>query len=94
MKIYDDFEDAFVGFAQRCGQPRLAVYDRHICVAILVEEHGMDIQEAMEYFEFNVDGSWVGNDTPLIFNKMSYKDYVELGYDCKGYANDNKKIKK
>ena len=94
MKIYDDLEDAFVGFAQRCGQPRLAVYDRHICVAILVDQHGMDIEEAMEYFEFNVDGAWLGDDTPLIFNKMSYKDYVELGYDCKGYANDNKKNKK
>ena len=54
----------------------------------------MDIEEAIEYFEFNVDGAWLGDDTPLIFNKMSYKDYVELGYDCKGYANDNKKIKK
>ena len=81
MKIYEEYEDAFIGFAQRCGQPRLAVYDRHKCASILIVDHGMDKQEAMEYFEYNVDGAWLGDDTPLIFNKMSYKDYLKLGYD-------------
>jgi len=38
-----------------------------------------------------VDGAWLGDDTPLIFNKMSYKDYIKLGYEDfeKETINDN-----
>jgi hypothetical protein len=63
--LADGFEDAFVGMAERCGQPSLAVYDAEKCVHILEERDGMDYEEAEEFFSFNVSGAWAGEQTPL-----------------------------
>lgn len=65
----DGFEDAFVGFAERCSQPLLAVYDYEKCIEILMAG-GMDHGEAEEYFEFNVTGAWVGENTPLFLTRF------------------------
>ncbi len=60
----DGFDEAIVGIAERCGQPALLVYDRHKCIKILVRD-GMTEEEAVEYFDFNVSGAWVGEHTPI-----------------------------
>jgi len=63
--LADGFDEALVGVGQRCGQPAVAVYDREKCLQILVSRDGMKYEEAEEYFEFNVAGSWVGERTPI-----------------------------
>ncbi len=60
----DGFDDALVGIGRRCSQPALAVYDYEKCVAVLVGQ-GMTEEDAVEHMEFNVVGSWVGENTPL-----------------------------
>lgn len=65
MLMADGFDEALIGYAQRCGQPALAVYDRNKCIDIMVERDGMSYEEAEEFFEFNVVGAWVGDRTPL-----------------------------
>jgi hypothetical protein len=62
--LADGFDEALIGYAQRCGQPVLAVYDREKCIAVLMKD-GISYEEADEYFEYNVVGSWVGERTPL-----------------------------
>ena len=86
-----DFEDAFIGFADRPSLPRLAIYDKNKCIEILIKQ-GMTNQDAIDYFMFYEEDSWVGegDEIPLFLNKMSFKDYLEL-YEYKGYTNDNKK---
>jgi hypothetical protein len=64
--LLDGFEDAYIGAAVRCAQPPLAVYDRDKCIEVLVQRDGMTVEDAEEYFEFNVSGAWVGPHTPLI----------------------------
>ena len=59
----DDFDDALVGVAVRNGQPPVVVYDRDVCIQILVSR-GMTEEQAEEHFEFNVVGAWVGERTP------------------------------
>jgi len=66
----DGFEEAFVGFARRCGQPTLAVYDVDKCVVILVERDGMTYEEAREFLEFNSIGAWVGENTLVWFERI------------------------
>ena len=63
----DGFEEAFLGMAERCGQPALAVYDADKCLEILARE--MDKSEAVEFFNFNVIGAWMGEHTPLFLSK-------------------------
>jgi hypothetical protein len=60
----DGFDEAVVGIGERCGQPALFVYDRNKCLKILVRD-GMTEEEAVEYFDFNVSGAWVGEHTPI-----------------------------
>lgn len=61
----DGFEGAAIGVARRCGQPTLAVYDARKAVEILVERDGMTEDEAVEFFDFNVVGSWNGAHSPI-----------------------------
>lgn len=63
--LLEGFEEAFIGISRRCGQPSLATYDQDRCIEILMREN-MDRLEAEEYFEFNVQGAWVGPHTPVI----------------------------
>lgn len=60
----DGFDDAIIGFAERCGQPPLLVYDHSKIIEILVGQ-GMEYDEALEYYDFNIGGAWVGEGTPL-----------------------------
>ena len=61
----DGFEEALVGFARRCGQPTLAVYDYEKAVALLMARDGMSHEEALEWMEFNVVGAWSGPHSPV-----------------------------
>jgi hypothetical protein len=37
----------------------------------------MTYDEAVEFFEFNILGSWVGDQTPAFFSKASLEDLKE-----------------
>ena len=63
--LADGFEDAFVGMCEVSGRPPLATYDKDKCIEILVNRDGMTDEEAVEFFELNVAGSWVGENTPI-----------------------------
>jgi hypothetical protein len=44
---------------------------------ILVYSDGMTYDEAVEFFEFNVLGAWVGDETPAFYSKASLEDLQE-----------------
>lgn len=56
------FEPALIGFVQVFNR-RVPLYDRTACIAILVQQ-GATPDEAEEYFDFNVTGAYVGENTP------------------------------
>ncbi len=68
ITLADGFEDAFLGVARQFGKP-MAVYVREKCIDILVNRDGMSPEEAEEYFQFNVEGAWVGENTPAFLEK-------------------------
>lgn len=64
--LADGFEDALIGITEYGpGREQLAVYDRDKCVEVLMTRDGMTDEEAVEFFEFNTLGAWVGEKTPL-----------------------------
>ena len=63
--LADGFEDAFLGICEVFNRPLLATYDRDKCIEILVQRDEMTYEEAEEFFEFNVAGAWVGDNTPI-----------------------------
>jgi len=70
MEIYPDedilkadgFDDAIIGVDYQHTEPRL-IYSVTKCLEIL--EKDMDSEEAMEYFDYNVSGAYVGEQTPI-----------------------------
>lgn len=60
----DGFEDAFIGLGQQFNK-LIAVYDRNKCIEILLRRDGMTLEEAEEFFDFNVTGAYVGEHTPI-----------------------------
>lgn len=68
VALWDGMDAALIGIAERCGQPRVAVYDRDKALSMLRKE--MTPEEAEEYFEFNVAGGWHGPLTPFVLIKI------------------------
>ena len=52
----------------------IALYDRYMCIEILMKEDGMSEEDAEEHFSYNVIGSYVGENTPafVTFNRDLY----------------------
>lgn len=59
----DGFDDCIIGMCVRYGQPVIAAYDLEKVIQKLMGD-GMTREEAVEFFEFNQVGAWVGDSTP------------------------------
>lgn len=66
----DGFDEALVGPARRCGQPTLAAYDVDAIIGCLIDQ-GMSGEEADEHFQFNIEGAWMGPNTPILVHGLS-----------------------
>ena len=69
MLLADGFDECLIGLGRRCGKPDIAVYDEEKCIDLLMKRDGMPHDEATEFFEFNVVGSWVGEETPIFLRQ-------------------------
>jgi|TARA_R100000455_G_C6259642_1_gene115147 hypothetical protein len=64
----DGFDDAIMGFAGRCGLNDVLLYSMKKIIKILRKRDGMSKDEALEYFYYNIKGSYMGEGTPLFFD--------------------------
>ena len=64
MLIADGFDDAIIGVSERFGRSPIVAYDKDKCIQVLMDRDGMDYEDAIEFFNFNVIGAWVGKGTP------------------------------
>jgi len=54
----------------------IACYDYDRVIEGYIEE-GMTEEEAIEFFEFNVIGAWVGERTPCYLRRMTLDEAIE-----------------
>ena len=66
----DGFDDCLMGVVSRFGQPYILCYSREAMLEKMVERDGMSYDEAVEFFEFNILGAWVGDGTPCFIEKV------------------------
>jgi hypothetical protein len=66
--LADGLDEAFIGIGWQFNTP-LAVYDRDKCIEIL-ESQGMTPEEAQEYFYYNTQGAYVGEQTPVFVERI------------------------
>ena len=63
--LCDGFDEAIIGMAERINLGPVVAYDVDKILGIMVERDGMTYEEAIEYFDFNILGAWMGENTPV-----------------------------
>lgn len=76
MKSMIGYDDCIDGICTRYGQPPILIYDRSKIISKL-ESDGMNYQEAEEYFEYNIIGGWLGDDTPAFIEPYDIEDAIQ-----------------
>ena len=63
--FYDDFDDAILGVTERMNEKPVIAYSVDKIIEIMVKRDGMTHEEAVEFFDFNIGGGWLGPNTPM-----------------------------
>lgn len=63
--LCDGFDEAIIGMAERINLGPVVAYDVDKMLKIMVERDGMTYEEAIEYFDYNILGAWMGENTPV-----------------------------
>jgi len=66
--LFTDLHHALIGIARQ-QYKSLPVYDYDKCIEIFMERDGMTYEDAAEHMSFNTEGSWVGENTPLLVHR-------------------------
>jgi hypothetical protein len=64
----DGLDSAVIGV--QVGEPMRLIYSVTKIIEHLVTEDEMDLEDALEHFEFNIRGSYVGEQTPIWCDDM------------------------
>ena len=64
------FNNALIGIGNRCGLTGLAIYDSQKVIEILVEKYEMSYEDAIEWYDYNILGAYVGEYTPLFVDDL------------------------
>jgi len=60
----DAFNEALIGFGERCNMPTVAIYSIDKVIRVL-EKTGMSHEEACEWYDYNIVGAYLGENTPI-----------------------------
>ena len=78
MKQWEGFDECVIGVANIWRDQitvEVLVYSADAMIEILRLNDGMSEEEALEYFEFNIEGAYIGIDTPvLVFTNPDWKE--------------------
>lgn len=71
--LADGFDNAFIGVGENSESNPVAIYSIEKCLNILAEQFKDEEDpetDAIDYFEFNVRGSYVGEFTPMFIHTI------------------------
>ena len=75
----DGLDDAVIGY---CTNPSnneyIVVYSIEKILKVLMKRDGMTEDDALEYFDFNIQGAYVGDRTPIYVWEMDIKGITSL----------------
>ena len=62
--IVDGFDKAIMGIVERFGMNPVVLYNKNKCINIMIKRDGMTEEEAIEFYYYNIVGSFMGEHTP------------------------------
>ncbi len=69
LMIADGYDDAIIGVVS--STTPVVAYSIQKIIKILMKK-GMDEEEAQEFFEFNIQGAYMGEQTPIYIDEVEY----------------------
>lgn len=69
--LADGFDEAIIGIGSQYTSAPCVIYDKQKCIEILARD--MSHEEAVEYFDFNVGCSYVGEHTPIFMDPIKFE---------------------
>ena len=81
LLVADGFDKAIIGVARTFNKLSVC-YDTNKCINILVKRDKMSREEAIEYFEYNVVGAYMGEHTPSFIDSSNMLDVVFHCHEC------------
>ena len=64
------FDAAIIGVLERFGAVPAVCYDYEKVIQVLVDQ-GMSLDDACEWYQFNILGAWMGDTTPVFVRGIS-----------------------
>jgi hypothetical protein len=68
--LIDGFDGAIIGMAERINLGPVVAYDIETILQIMIKRDNMSYEEAYEFFNFNILGAWMGENTPIFITKI------------------------
>jgi hypothetical protein len=86
----DEFDAAFVGFGWQFNTGPISVYNQDLVMEILMED-GTSEEDALDHFNFNIIGGYVGERTPIFLTHVkdgSVQDFIkrQMGAEISGWS--------
>ena len=86
----DQFDAAFVGFGWQFNVGPIATYDQDLVMEILMAD-GTSEEDALEHFNFNIIGGYVGERTPIFLTNVkdgAVQDFLkrQMGAEISGWS--------
>ena len=72
LKLPNEFDSAVLGTSQRIGMEDCIVYDVNEVLLTLMQD--MSEEDALEHFDYNIAGSYVGETTPIFLWPKTMKE--------------------
>jgi hypothetical protein len=63
----DGFDDAIIGI---CDVTNRVIYSKGAIIDILMMKEGMEYEDALDYFGYNIAGGYVGELTPIFCHSI------------------------
>ena len=70
MLTADGFDEAIIGSIISFGRREIVLYSTQKILDIMVERDDMTPEEALEFFDFNIIGSYNGEGMPAFLNDL------------------------
>lgn len=84
----DGFDNCLIGlgfqFTSTQGVKTIALYDRRKCIEHIQEQDGISFDDAEEFFEYNIQGTYIGEGMP-VFIRILNKEELHAHTDATGF---------
>jgi hypothetical protein len=86
----EGLDAAIIGICRRYGQEDVILYDEAKVIEIL-QKMDMDYEEAVEFYEFNIIGTWAGEGTPAFCFRLTDVELDRITGSIEKWVNLDKK---